>query len=83
MIDPGRSAAMSSSETAVAFVEAGVAKTKPNPLVVFGKSFNGGMMLSFGCTMYLIAIGGSTGLSASNPGLLKIFSSAIFPVGLM
>jgi len=77
------SAVMTPTDIGVAFVQAGVAKTKPHPLVVFGKAFNAGMMLSFGCTIYLIAMGGSPGLTASNPGLVKVLASALFPVGLI
>ncbi|KAK4057775.1 hypothetical protein OIO90_000994 [Microbotryomycetes sp. JL221] len=40
----------------------------------------GGALLSFGAMLSLIVSAGSPGLAASNPGLVKLLSSAIFPL---
>ncbi len=40
-------------------------------------------MLSFGGLLSEIVGGGSGGINASNPGIVKFFSGAVFPVGLI
>ena len=40
-------------------------------------------MLSFGGLLSEVIGGGSEGINASNPGLVKFFSGAVFPVGLI
>ena len=40
-------------------------------------------MLSFGGLLSEIVGGGSGGINASNPGLVKFLSGAVFPVGLI
>jgi formate/nitrite transporter FocA (FNT family) len=40
-------------------------------------------MLSFGGLLSEIMAGGSAGIGASNPGLVKILSGFVFPVGLV
>jgi hypothetical protein len=42
-----------------------------------------GVMLSFGGLLSQIAGGGSAGLTASNPGIAKLLSGFVFPVGLV
>jgi formate/nitrite transporter FocA (FNT family) len=50
---------------------------------IFLKAFLGGVYLSFGGFLYLIVGGGSAGLTASNPGLVRIIEGLVFPVGLV
>jgi formate/nitrite transporter FocA (FNT family) len=50
---------------------------------IFLKAFLGGVYLSFGGFLYLIVAGGSAGLNASNPGLLRVIEGLVFPVGLV
>ena len=40
-------------------------------------------MLSFGGLLYLFVTGGSPGLVASNPGIVKVLGGFVFPVGLV
>lgn len=40
-------------------------------------------MLSFGGLLSEVVGGGATGLTASNPGLAKVLSGFVFPVGLV
>jgi hypothetical protein len=40
-------------------------------------------MLSFGGLFDLIITGGSPGLTASNPGIVKVLGGFVFPVGLV
>lgn len=40
-------------------------------------------MLSFGGLLSEIISGGSGGINASNPGLVKILGGLVFPVGLV
>lgn len=47
------------------------------------KAFFAGMFLSFGGMLALIVGGGSPTLTMENPGLVKIASAAVFPVGLV
>ena len=42
-----------------------------------------GVMLSFGGLLSEIVSGGSGGINASNPGLVKFLGGAVFPVGLI
>lgn len=42
-----------------------------------------GVMLSFGGLFDIIISGGSAGISASNPGLVKVLGGFVFPVGLV
>lgn len=41
-----------------------------------------GVMLSFGGLFDIIISGGSAGIDASNPGLVKVLGGFVFPVGL-
>jgi len=50
--------------------------------VTFLKAFCAGVMLSFGGLLYLIVTGGSNGINAQNPGLIKLLGGFVFPVGL-
>jgi formate/nitrite transporter FocA (FNT family) len=42
-----------------------------------------GVMLSFGGLLNIVITGGSPGLTASNPGLVKILGGFVFPAGLV
>ena len=45
--------------------------------------FLAGVMLSFGGLLSELIQGGSPGLTASNPGLVKVMGGFVFPVGLV
>jgi formate/nitrite transporter len=64
-------------------LEAGVAKHHTRFDVLFFKAVLAGVMLSFGGILAEIVSGGSPGLTASNPGLVKILGGFVFPVGLV
>jgi hypothetical protein len=42
-----------------------------------------GIMLSFAGLLFIIISGGSEGIAASNPGLVKVMAGFVFPVGLV
>lgn len=42
-----------------------------------------GVLLSFGGLLSQVVSAGSPGLTASNPGLVKLLSGFVFPVGLV
>ncbi|KAI0072703.1 Formate/nitrite transporter [Panus rudis PR-1116 ss-1] len=71
------------AEVAIAMVETGVAKHRTRPDKVFLKAVAAGVMLSFGGLLSEIISGGSAGINAQNPGLVKILGGAVFPVGLV
>jgi len=58
-------------------------KHKTRPDKVFFKAVLAGVMLSFGGLLNVIITGGSPGLTASNPGIVKILGGFVFPVGLV
>jgi len=64
-------------------VESAVAKHHSRIDVVFGKAIFAGLFLSFGGLLSQILSAGSPGLTASNPGMVKILSGFVFPVGLV
>jgi formate/nitrite transporter len=74
---------MKPAEVAVALVEAGITKHKTRIDIIFFKGFLAGVMLSFGGLLSEVLAGGSTGLTASNPGMTKILAGFVFPVGLV
>ncbi|KAG9316376.1 putative formate/nitrite transporter [Chiua virens] len=71
------------AETAAALVEMAVAKHNTRWDKTFFKAVLAGVMLSFGGLFYLIMAGGSAGIGASNPGLVKVMAGFVFPVGLV
>jgi len=71
------------AEVAVALVEAGIMKHRTRADVIFMKAILAGVMLSFGGLLAEVVGGGSAGLNDSNPGLVKILSGLVFPVGLV
>ncbi|KAI0743439.1 Formate/nitrite transporter [Daedaleopsis nitida] len=71
------------AQVALAMIESGVAKHRTRGDLLFFKAFAAGVMLSFGGLLSEIVAGGSAGINASNPGLVKFLSGAVFPVGLI
>jgi len=70
-------------EVAVMMVESAVVKHRSRLDVVFGKAVVAGLLLSFGGLLSQVLGAGSPSLTASNPGLVKILSGFVFPVGLV
>lgn len=71
------------AEVAVALVEQAVAKHNTRLDKTFFKAVLAGVMLSFGGLLDLVISGGSAGLTASNPGIVKVLGGFVFPVGLV
>jgi len=71
------------AEVALAMVNYGVAKHRDRYEIVFFKAVVAGALLSFGGLLSEIISGGATGLTASNPGIVKILGGFVFPVGLV
>jgi len=74
---------LSPTRTAIALVEMAVAKHNTRYDKTFLKAVFAGVMLSFGGLLDLIISGGSPGLTASNPGIVKVLGGFVFPVGLV
>jgi hypothetical protein len=66
-----------------ALIQSAVAKHRTRADVLFFKAFMAGAMLSFGGLLSEIVSGGSGGVNSSNPGLVKVLSGLVFPVGLV
>jgi len=64
-------------------VESAVAKHRSRIDIVFGKAVTAGLLLSFGGLLSQVLGAGSPGLTMSNPGMVKILSGFVFPVGLV
>ncbi|KAJ7096228.1 putative formate/nitrite transporter [Mycena epipterygia] len=71
------------AEVAVYFLKQGAAKHRDRYASVFFKAVLAGVMLSFGGLLSEVVSGGSPGLTASNPGLVKVLGGFVFPVGLV
>ncbi|EJF57741.1 Formate/nitrite transporter [Dichomitus squalens] len=71
------------AQVAVAMIESGIAKHRTRADLVFFKAVAAGVMLSFGGLLSEIVSGGAAGVNESNPGLVKFFGGAVFPVGLI
>ncbi|KAG8721179.1 hypothetical protein FRC08_015292 [Ceratobasidium sp. 394] len=71
------------AQTAQKMFETALAKNKQRIDIVFFKSFIAGVFLSFGGLLHVIIVGGSAGISSTNPGLVKILGGMVFPVGLV
>ncbi|KDQ53619.1 hypothetical protein JAAARDRAFT_136825 [Jaapia argillacea MUCL 33604] len=71
------------AQVAVAMIEHGIAKHRTRADIVFFKAVMAGVMLSFGGLLSEIISGGATGLTASNPGIVKVLGGFVFPVGLV
>ncbi|PFH51559.1 hypothetical protein AMATHDRAFT_74908 [Amanita thiersii Skay4041] len=76
-------ATLSQSQIAREMVKYAVSKHKERYESTFMKAVLGGVMLSFGGLLSEIVNGGSAGIGQSNPGLLKVLSGIVFPVGLV
>ncbi|KAM6502201.1 Formate/nitrite transporter [Amanita muscaria] len=73
---------LSSAQVAKALVKSGVSKHNDRYEFIFLKAVLAGVMLSFGGLLSQV-ISASPGLAASDPGLLKVISGFVFPVGLV
>ncbi|KAH7096960.1 Formate/nitrite transporter [Auriculariales sp. MPI-PUGE-AT-0066] len=73
----------SPAEVAAMLVNLAVSKHRQRPLALFLKAFNAGVFVSFGGLMSLIVAGGSPTLASENPGLVKLLSGFVFPIGLV
>jgi len=71
------------SEVTVALINQAVTKHRTRYDKTFVKAFMAGVMLSFGGLLDVIISGGSPGIAASNPGLVKVMGGFVFPVGLV
>jgi formate/nitrite transporter len=71
------------AEVSVAILDQAVSKHNTPYQTVFMKAFLAGVMLSFGGLLDEVISGGAAGLTASNPGIVKILGGAVFPVGLV
>jgi len=71
------------AQVAAAMVEHGIVKHNTRADKLFLKAVLAGVMLSFGGVLSEIVSGGSAGINASNPGLVKFLGGAVFPVGLV
>jgi formate/nitrite transporter len=71
------------AEVAQYMVESSVVKHKQRLDVILIKAFIAGVFLSFGGLLSTIVGGGSTDLTTSDPGLVKLLSGFVFPVGLV
>jgi len=70
-------------QVAIAMVEAAVAKHRTRIDMIFFKAFLAGAMLSFGGLLSEVLQGGAAGLTATNPGIVKVLGGFVFPVGLV
>ncbi|KAF8161173.1 Formate/nitrite transporter [Crassisporium funariophilum] len=70
-------------EVAHLMVEHGIKKHRDRYEIIFMKAFMAGAMLSFGGLLSEVLQGGAAGLTASNPGIVKILGGFVFPVGLV
>ncbi|THH21326.1 hypothetical protein EW146_g214 [Bondarzewia mesenterica] len=71
------------AEVAVALIGSAVLKHRTRVDMIFFKAFLAGVMLSFGGLLSEVLQGGASGLTASNPGIVKILGGFVFPVGLV
>ncbi|KDR75807.1 hypothetical protein GALMADRAFT_1331264 [Galerina marginata CBS 339.88] len=73
---------MKPEEVAAFMVQAGVKKHRDRYESVFIKAFMAGAMLSFGGLLSQVLQGGAAGLTASNPGIVKVLGGFVFPCPL-
>jgi len=74
---------MKPEEVAALLVQHAVKKHRDRYENVFFKAFMAGAMLSFGGLLSQVLQGGAAGLTASNPGIVKVLGGFVFPVGLV
>lgn len=70
-------------EVAALMVQHSVKKHRDRYENTFFKAFMAGAMLSFGGLLSEVLQGGAAGLTASNPGIVKVLGGFVFPVGLV
>jgi len=70
-------------QVAAVMVDHAIQKHNSPYHVVFLKAFLAGVMLSFGGLLDEVISGGATGLTSSNPGIVKVLGGFVFPVGLV
>jgi len=83
MNNPATRGTYTPEEVAAIMIESAVAKHRSRLDIVFGKAVTAGVMLSYGGLLSQVLGAGSTSLNVSNPGLVKILSGFVFPVGLV
>ncbi|KAF5322149.1 hypothetical protein D9619_001899 [Psilocybe cf. subviscida] len=74
---------MTGQEVATVLVNQGIKKHRDRYAAVFMKAFMAGAMISFGGLLSEVLQGGAGGLTASNPGIVKVLGGFVFPVGLV
>jgi hypothetical protein len=77
------SSTLTPAQVASAMVAHGVAKHRTRLDKVLFKAVLAGVFLSFGGLLSEVVSGGAPGLTASNPGLVKLLGGFVFPVGLV
>ncbi|KAE9411371.1 Formate/nitrite transporter [Gymnopus androsaceus JB14] len=77
------SSTLKPGQVAAVMVDHAVQKHNSPYHVVFLKAFLAGVMLSFGGLLDEVISGGAAGLTASNPGIVKVLGGFVFPVGLV
>lgn len=75
--------AFTQAETCEMWLQAGVARHRGGPILAFAKGFYGGVLLSLGGIVALIIGGGESALTATYPGLNKLITATVFPIGLI
>jgi len=70
------------ADTAVVLIQMAVEKHNTRWDKTFFKAVLAGVMLSFGGLFDIIISGGSAGIAAANPGLVKVLGGFVFPAGL-
>ncbi|KAF8234086.1 hypothetical protein L208DRAFT_1263665 [Tricholoma matsutake] len=73
----------SQPKVACLFIEAGVTKHNTRIDILFLKAFMAGVLLSFWNLLSEMASTGSPTFNASNPGLVKLISGFVCPIGLV
>jgi formate/nitrite transporter len=73
----------SPKDSYIAFAEKGASNAKLTKLKILHQSILGGAYVGFGSLLSLSVAGNMSGISASNPGLVKMVFAALFPVNLL
>jgi len=71
------------AEVSHLFVQHGIKKHNDRYHSIFMKAFMAGAMLSFGGLLSEVLQGGAAGLTATDPGIVKVLGGFVFPVGLV
>ncbi|KAG5731968.1 putative formate transporter [Termitomyces sp. T112] len=74
---------LSQARIAQSLVKAAIAKHNDRYENVFLKAVAAGAMLSFGGLLSEVLSAGASGLTQSNPGIVKVLGGFVFPVGLV